>query len=76
MYAVASRGCIDPVSNYDPQKDYFTTKVELTLGKRAKLTYYNNYIDFQVKLTETEWIKYALVRCGTPDPIGYLNMYK
>jgi iron complex transport system substrate-binding protein len=59
---------------YDPQVDYFPTKVKVTEAKGFTVEYYRNYKVVSVK---NPWrnadttFQYVLVQCNTPIPPGF-----
>jgi len=64
----------DCVANYDPEKDYFSEKVELDYARGFEVEYFDHY---KVVSVVNPWqnaevtFQYVLVQCGTPIPSGF-----
>jgi len=63
-------GCVE---TYDPNIDYFPSKVTIDYAKNLAVEYFNNY----KLVTILPWVgaespmQYILIQCGTPAPEGY-----
>ncbi|MBF2064886.1 MAG: ABC transporter substrate-binding protein [Calothrix sp. C42_A2020_038] len=66
--SVTDSACIQ---QYDPKRDYFPNKVNITRAKGFSVQYHNNY---KVITINNPWkgaktgFKYFLIQCGTPVP--------
>jgi iron complex transport system substrate-binding protein len=61
------------VSDYDPDVDYFPTKIEMEYAEGFSVEYFNHYKVVTVSApdtpdTEEALYQYVLVQCGTPAP--------
>ena len=64
------------VTEYDPNRDYFSSKVQPEYASGFSVDYYNHY---KVVTVTEPWqaadrvFEYVLVQCGTPVPDGFEN---